>query len=961
MVGALWCGGMPIFAATVVLNELNYHPATDLENEEFVELWNYGAATTDLSSWTLTRGIDYAFPAGTTLAANSYIVVAKNPAALAPLAPGARIVGPWTGNLSNSGERIRLVDNLGATVDEIRYRGGPPWPTTADGRGSSLERICPTVLTDDPANWTAATGAAGNDWIRITQIGTATSSQLYIYLNGAGEVLVDDVSIVAEGSATNLVNNPGFEQSFTGNWTATGNHGGSYRAAESQAHSGSYLYHLVSTGVGGSSGNSLNQYTQTLSTTGTLYTLSFWAKMVSGSGSITARLSGNGLLVTYTFTQVTVTMTPGRVNAAYKANLPPFAENVAHAPECPKPGTPVVVSARIRDSDGVTSVSLLYQSLTAATQSGLFTVAMTRTSGTVQVGVWSAQIPAQANRTLVRYRIRAADALGAARTSPDPTEARDTYTYFQYLDDVASSIPVAYMYELGAAVPQDSLRGNVALVVRPPGSPGRWEVYDHVVRTARSGGHNIFFINHYEYDGMSSINVVWETEYTTLRARYQLSEYMTYEMHRALGTYANKVGHFRFFRNDQAQGYHLMFEQPNKTFISRNGLNNNGNLYKIIWNGPPEKKTNLSLSGTDVTDFQSSIGSLSGAPLTNYIFQNLKVEQFVRYYVANVLTTDWDAYFNNHFLYHDTDDTHLWYIIPWDRDKTWGDNDAYARHPTPGGVAGLCYEYPIYDMPILFGANGTARSGLDNDRWWRNPGWISGAFLANPAVQAVFLKRLEDAALHVFTTQRWYPVLDALEKRLESEAVYRAGLRGENPNNRLTELHNDIQTFRNHFIYRRAFVLTSVNPYTYPNVAAVAPSPFAILTAPPSEIRVTFTEPISTATVNAATFVLIRSGGDGAFGQADDVVVTPASAPGLVAPEAARMPLGGMTLPPDRYRITLAGNGTSPIRDTVGNALDGETTGSLPSGNGSAGGDFVSEFYLSPTVTSVRPSWELYR
>ena len=956
------------FGAMVVINEINYHPPTDLENEEFIEIWNYGPTTVTLSSWTFTRGVDFTFTTGTTLGPNGYLVVAKDPATLAPLAPGARIIGPWVGGLNNGGERIRLVDNLGQTVDEVRYDHEPPWPTTPDGRGSSLERICPTAPGDDPANWTAATGAAGYDWVQITQTGVATSSQLYIYLNGAGEVLLDDVSITAEGSTINLVYNPGFEQPLAGgNWTATGNHSGSYRSPDSQAHSGAYLCHLVATGAGYSTGNSLNQFTQPLDTSGaTQYVLSFWAKQVSGVGSITARLSGNGLLVTRSLTQVKATMTPGAVNTAYRANLPPFAEQVAHTPECPKPANAVAVSARIRDTDGVTSATVLYQTLTAAAQSGVYSVPMTQTSGTAQVGVWSAPIPAQANRTLVRYRIRAADSLGAARTSPDPTDARYTYSYFQYADDVVSSIPVALLYDdllpFRPAVPQDALRGNVTLVIRPPGPTSRWEVYDHIVRTARSGGHNIFFLNHFEYDGMSSINVVWETEYTPRRARYQLSEYMTYEMHRALGTFAEKVDHFRLFRNDTALGYHLMFEQPNKTFISRNGLNNNGNLYKIIWNGPPEKKTNLSLPSTDVTALQSSLGSLTGSALTNYIFQNLKVEQFIQYYVANQLTTDWDAFFNNHYLYHDIDDTNLWYILPWDRDKTWGDNDAYARHPTPGGVTGLCYLYPIYDMPILFGANGTPRSGLDNDTWWRGPGWISGSFLANPTVQARFLKCLEDATLHVFTTERWYPVLDALEDRLEPEAVYRATLRSESTADRLTELHNDIQTFRNHLIYRRAFILGAVNPLTYPNVAAVAPAPFSVLTSVPSEIRVTFTEPISTPTINAATFLLARSGGDGIFGQANDVAITSLSPPSLVAPEQARMALSGVQLPPDRYRITLVGSGSSPIRDTVGNALDGETTGSLPSGNGVAGGDFVTDFLiLAPGPTACRPNWMLYR
>lgn len=969
VIATLWLGLIPqldgqrsLFAYAVVINEINYHPTTDLENEEFIEIWNYGATTVTLSSWAFTRGVTFTFTTGTTLGPNGYLVVAKDPTTLAPLAPGARILGPWLGGLQNNGERIRLVDHLGQTVDEVRYDHEPPWPTTPDGRGASLERICPTALGDDPANWTAATGAPANDWVLITQTGVATSSRLYIYLGGAGEALVDDVRITTEGFTGNLVNNPDFEQPFAGDWSVTGNHAASFREPTGQAHSGSYVCHIVATGTGGGASNSLNQYTQTLRQDGTIYNLSFWAKYVSGNGTITARLQNSGLFVTQSLVQTAVTMTPGAANTAYRANLPPFAEYVSHTPECPKPGNPVTVSGRIRDTDGVTSATLLYQTLTSTAQSGVFSVPMALTSGTAQAGVWSALIPAQADRTLVRYRIRAADTVGGARNSPDPTDARDTYSYFQYADDVVCSIPVAFMYELGPQVPEDSLRGNIALIVRPPGPTSRWEVYDHIIRTDRGGGHNIYFLNHFLYDGMSSINVVWETTYTPLRARYQLSEYMSYEMHRALGSLSGKVGHFRFSRNDTPLGYYLMFEQPNRTFLGRSGLDNDGNIYKITWNAPPEKKTNLSLGNADIVEFQNSLGSLTGTALTNYIFQNMDVEQFVKYYVGNTLTSDWDGYFNNHFLYHDIEDTHLWSIMPWDRDKTWGDNDAYAGHPTPGGVAGLCYLYPIYDQPILFGANGTPRSGTDSNTWWRQPGWESGPFLANAAVQCRFLKRLEDAALHVFTTERWYPVLDALQARLEPEAAYRATLRGENPADRLTELHNDILTFRNHLIYRRSFILNAVNPRTYPNVIAITPAPFSALTEPPTEIRVSFTEPISTATVNATTFRLVRSGGDGSFGEANDVTIIPSSTPALMSPEQARMELNGVSLPPDRYRITLVGDGASPIRDTVGNALDGETTGSLPSGNCAPGGDFISDFILAiPEETASHSSWKLYR
>ena len=58
--------------------------------------------------------------------------------------------------LNDNGERIALLDDLGAVVDEVSYDDGPPWPVTPDGLGPSLELIDPGEDNDDPRNWHAS-------------------------------------------------------------------------------------------------------------------------------------------------------------------------------------------------------------------------------------------------------------------------------------------------------------------------------------------------------------------------------------------------------------------------------------------------------------------------------------------------------------------------------------------------------------------------------------------------------------------------------------------------------------------------------------------------------------------------------------------------------------------------------------------------------------------------------------
>ncbi len=135
-----------------------------------------------------------------------------------------------------------------------------------------------------------------------------------------------------------------------------------------------------------------------------------------------------------------------------------------------------------------------------------------------------------------------------------------------------------------------------------------------------------------------------------------------------------------------------------------------------------------------------------------------------------------------------------------------------------------------------------------------------------------------------------------------------------------------------------------------PTVTALSPAPGAVLASSPASITATFSQVIKASTVNVTTLVLRASGGDGTFGDGNETVITPSSV-SLTSATVATIDLSTVTLLPETYQITLVGTGATRIEDTSGNALDGEYTGSLPSGDGTAGGDFVSTFSISTSVT----------
>jgi len=166
---AVWA--WPAWArASVVINEIHCNPDDEAERVEFIELYNAGDEAVDLSGWYFEAGLTYAFPAGTVLAAEDYLLVAEAPEQIhlkwssgrVDLDPNA-VFGPYEGRLANEGERIVLCDATGQEVDEVDYGLGFPWPTVGSaldddvpGSGASMQLVNPAFDNNVPVNWLSA-------------------------------------------------------------------------------------------------------------------------------------------------------------------------------------------------------------------------------------------------------------------------------------------------------------------------------------------------------------------------------------------------------------------------------------------------------------------------------------------------------------------------------------------------------------------------------------------------------------------------------------------------------------------------------------------------------------------------------------------------------------------------------------------------------------------------------------
>jgi hypothetical protein len=161
--------------------------------------------------------------------------------------------------------------------------------------------------------------------------------------------------------------------------------------------------------------------------------------------------------------------TPGAQNSSYATNAAPAVRNVSHTPAQPQSGQPITVTARISDRNGLGAAVLKYQICSAA---NFIPSELPRTVAEIQAnivanpgylrlpnpayelpanwtsltmvddgsvagdtagdGVYTAIIPAQAHRSLVRYRVFATDLPGLTAQYPaadDPSRNFACYVY----------------------------------------------------------------------------------------------------------------------------------------------------------------------------------------------------------------------------------------------------------------------------------------------------------------------------------------------------------------------------------------------------------------------------------------------------------------------------------------------------------------------------------------------------
>jgi len=149
-------------SGTTVINEINYNSHENYDTGDWIELFNWGKTTINLTNWEVKDDNDdnrFVIPSGTTIEPNQFIIIANNSEKLTNhFSQLSSLYGPMGFGLSGDGDAVRLYDSRGAIIDSVMYDDKSPWPTEADGDGPTLELSHPSLQNWMASAWGASTG-----------------------------------------------------------------------------------------------------------------------------------------------------------------------------------------------------------------------------------------------------------------------------------------------------------------------------------------------------------------------------------------------------------------------------------------------------------------------------------------------------------------------------------------------------------------------------------------------------------------------------------------------------------------------------------------------------------------------------------------------------------------------------------------------------------------------------------
>jgi hypothetical protein len=389
--------------------------------------------------------------------------------------------------------------------------------------------------------------------------------------------------------------------------------------------------------------------------------------------------------------------TPGAPNGSGTPAGPVF-ERVDRNPPQQEAG-PLTITATVREVNApVATVKLYYRRMF-----GNETMLVMRDDGTggdvrADDSVWTATIPGTAfgPGEMTRWRFVAADSHGGETKEPafhDPLQSHQYYGTVTRDVGLQTALPVFHWFTTspGGAETLTGSRGAAYY---------DGEFYDNVLFSLHgqsSAGfpkksYNIRFNPNQHFLWSTNASRVAEIELLTNWAdKSKVRDVLAYEVMRQSGVATHFAFTLRVQQNARFYSTADLVEHADAIYLARAGLNKDGALYKIYDNLLDKSGGDTATSGVEKktrefennNDLQALIDglALTGAALTNYLYDNIDIPRCVNLLAANSVIRNTDMGSKNWYAYRDTGQSDEWALLPWDLDlshgRFWTTQDTY--------------------------------------------------------------------------------------------------------------------------------------------------------------------------------------------------------------------------------------------------------------------------------------------
>ena len=155
---------LPFVLPKLVITEIMYNSPETTGDEEWIEVYNNGTSPVDMSGYFILDSDPLhipdpmVIPSGSIIAPGAYFTIETSTFGFFPFVPGCNVLGGGTGkfNFGNSSDQVKLYHSNGQLIDSVLYADTAPWPTAADGGGSSLTLCNPNLDNSLASSWEAS-------------------------------------------------------------------------------------------------------------------------------------------------------------------------------------------------------------------------------------------------------------------------------------------------------------------------------------------------------------------------------------------------------------------------------------------------------------------------------------------------------------------------------------------------------------------------------------------------------------------------------------------------------------------------------------------------------------------------------------------------------------------------------------------------------------------------------------